>query len=91
MILKDINLIKSQLQQHKATHRKFTIEVAKQELLLTTIHVDLADLLRTSRLETNEKESEHHFLQALRKVARLENIKFLDTLAFPTYSFLLAS
>jgi len=30
MILKDINLIQSQLQQHKATHGKFTIEVAKQ-------------------------------------------------------------
>ena len=30
MILKEINLIQSQLQQHKATHGKFTIEVAKQ-------------------------------------------------------------
>ena len=56
----------------------FTIEVAKQELLLTTTHVNLADLLRTSRLGTNEKESEHHFLQALQKVARLENLTFLE-------------
>ena len=31
MILKDINLIQSQLQQHQAIHGKFTIEVAKQE------------------------------------------------------------
>jgi len=77
MILKDINLIQSQLQQHKATHGKFTIEVAKQELLLTTTHVNLADLLRTLRLGTNEKESEHHFLQAIQKVARLENLTFL--------------
>jgi len=28
--------------------------------------------------ETNEKESEHHFLQALQKVARLENLTFLE-------------
>jgi len=77
MILKDINLIQSQLQQHKVTHGKFTIEVAKQELLLTTTHVNLADLLRTSRLGTNEKKSEHHFLLAIQQVARLENLTFL--------------
>jgi len=40
MILKDIDLIQSQLQQHKATHGKFTIEVAKQELLLTETHIN---------------------------------------------------
>ena len=77
MILKDINLIQSQLQQHQATHGKFTIEVAKQELLLTETHVKLADLLRSSRLGTNQKESEHHYLQALQEVARLENLTFL--------------
>jgi len=77
MILKEINLIQSQLQQHKDTHGKFTIEVAKQELLLTETHVKLADLLRSSRLGTNQKESEHHYLQALQEVARLENLTFL--------------
>ena len=45
MILKDINLIQSDLQQHKATHGESTIEVAKPELLLTETHVNLADLL----------------------------------------------
>jgi len=78
MILKEINLIQSQLQQHKATHGKFIIEVAKQELLLTETHDKLADLLRSSRLGTNQKESEHHYLQALQKVARLENLTFLE-------------
>ena len=78
MILKDIDLIQSQLQQHKATHGKFTIEVAKQELLLNETHVKLADLLWSSRLGTNQKVSEHHYLQALQKVARLENLTFLE-------------
>jgi len=77
MILKEIDLIQSQLQQHKVTHGNFTIEVAKQELLLTETHVKLADLLRSSRLGTNQKESKHHYLQALQKVARLENLTFL--------------
>jgi len=77
MILKEINLIQSQLQQHKATHGKFTVEVAKQELLLTETHVKLADLLRASRLGTNQKESEHHYIQALQEVARLESLTFL--------------
>jgi len=45
MILKEFDPIQSQLQLHKATHGKFTIEVAKQELLLTETHVKLADLL----------------------------------------------
>ena len=45
MILKEFDPIQSQLQPHKATHGKFTIEVAKQELLLTETHVKLADLL----------------------------------------------
>jgi len=45
MTLKEINLIQSQLQQHKANHGKFTIEVARLELLSTETHVKLADLL----------------------------------------------
>jgi len=77
MILKEISLIQSQLQRHNVTHGKFTIEVAKQELLLTETHVKLADLLRSSRLGTNQKDSEHHYLKALQKVARLENLAFL--------------
>jgi len=78
MILKEIDLMQSQLQQHKVTHGNFTIEVAKQELLLTETHVKLADLLRSSRLGTNQKESEHPYLQALQKVARLESLIFLE-------------
>jgi len=77
MILKDINLIQSQLQQHQATHGKFTIEVAKQELLLTEKHVQLADLLRTSRLGMNQEELECHYQQALQEVTRLESLTFL--------------
>jgi len=65
MILKEINLIQSQLKQHKDTHGNFTIEVAKQELLSTETHVNIADLLRSSRLGTNQKESKYHYLQAL--------------------------
>jgi len=53
MILKEINLIQSQLQQHKANHGKFTIEVARLELLSTETHVRLADLLRSSGLGSN--------------------------------------
>jgi len=45
MILKEIHLIHSQLHQHKATHGKFTIEVARLELLSTETYVKLADLL----------------------------------------------
>jgi len=45
MTLKEINLIQSQLQQHKANHGKFTIEVARLELLSTETHIKLADLL----------------------------------------------
>jgi len=62
MILKEINLIQSQLKQHNDTHGKFTIEVAKQELLLIETHVKIADLLRSSRLGTNQKESKYHFI-----------------------------
>ena len=78
MILKEINLIQSQLKQQKDTHGKFTIEVAKQELLLTETRVKIADLFRSSRLGTNQKESEYHY-QALQRVARLESPTFLET------------
>ena len=78
MTLKEINLIQSQLQQHKATHGKFTIEVAKLELLSIETHVKFADLLRFSGLGTNQKDSEHHYLQALQEVARLEKLTFLE-------------
>jgi len=77
MTLKEINLIQSQLQQHNATHGKFTIEVARLELLSTETHVKLADLLRSSGLGTNQKDLEHHYLQALQEVARLEKLTFL--------------
>jgi len=43
-ILKEINLIQNQLKQHHDTHGRFTIEVAKQELLLIERHVKIADL-----------------------------------------------
>jgi len=75
--LKDINFIQSQLQQHQATHGQFTIEVAKQELLLNETHVKLADLLRTSKRGTNLEESEYHYRQALQEGARLESLIFL--------------
>jgi len=78
MILKEINLIQSQLQQHKANHGKFTIEVARLELLSTETHVRLADLLRSSGLGSNQKDSERHYLQALQEVARLEKLTFLE-------------
>jgi len=77
MTLKDINLIQSQLQQHQATHGQFTIEVAKQELLLNETHVKLADLLRTSKRGTNLEESEFHHRQALHGEVRLESLIFL--------------
>jgi len=78
MTHKEINLIQSQLQQHKANHGKFTIEVARLELLSTETHVKLADLLRTSGLGTNQKDSEHHYLQALQEATRLEKLTFLE-------------
>jgi len=77
MTLKEINLIQSQLQQHKGTYGKFTIEVAKLQLLSTETHVKIADLLQVSGLGTNQKDSEHHYLQALQEVARLEKLTFL--------------
>jgi len=40
MTLKEINLIQRQLQQHKANHGQFTIEVARLELLSTETHVN---------------------------------------------------
>ena len=75
MILKEI--IQSQLKQHNDTHGKFTVQVAKQELLLTETHVKIADLLRTSRLGTNQEQSEHHYIQALQRVAGLVSQTFL--------------
>ena len=75
MILKEI--IQSQLKQHHDTHGKFTVEVAKQELLLTEMHVKIADLLRTSRLGTSQEKSKHHYLQALQRAAGLESQTFL--------------
>jgi len=72
MTLKEINLIQSQLNQHKANHGKFTIQVARLELLSTETHVKLADLLRFLGLGTNQKDSEYQYLQALQSVARLE-------------------
>jgi len=77
MTLKEINLIQSQLNQHKANHGKFTIEVARLELLSTETHITLADLLRSSGLGTKQKGSEYQYLQALQRVARLEKLSFL--------------
>jgi len=77
MTLKETNFIHSQLNQHKANHGKFTIEVARLELLLTETHVKLADLLRSSGLGTNQKGSEYQYLQALQSVARLEQLSFI--------------
>ena len=45
MTLKEIHLIQSQLQQHKANHGQFTIQVARLELVSTETHVKLGDLL----------------------------------------------
>jgi len=78
MTLKEINLIQSQLQQHKANHGQFTIEVARLELLSTETHVKLGHLLRSSGLGINQKCSEEHYLQALQDIARLEKLTFLD-------------
>ena len=65
MTLKETNLIQSQLNQHKANHGKFTIEVARLELLLTETHVKLADLFRSSGLGIIQQGSEYQYLQAL--------------------------
>jgi len=77
MILKEINLSQSQLKQHQETHGMFTVEVAKLELLLTEMHIKIADLLRTSRNGTIQEQSEHHYIQALQRVARLVSQTFL--------------
>ena len=78
MTLKEINLIQSQLQQHKANHGQFTIEVARLELLSTETHVKLRDLLRSSGLGINQKGLKEHYLQALQDIVRLEKLTFLD-------------
>ena len=57
MILKDVHLIQHQLDQHKANHGQFTIEVARQELVLTETHVKLADILRSSGIGINQPGS----------------------------------
>ena len=77
MTLKEINLIQSQLQQHKANHGKITIEVARLELLSMETQVKLGDLLQSSGLGSNQKGSEYHYLQALQDIARLKKLTFL--------------
>ena len=77
-MLKEIHLIHSQLHQHKATHGKFTIEVAKLELLSTETCVKLADLLRAFGLGTTQQGAEYQCLQVLQSVSRLENLTFLQ-------------
>ena len=47
MILKDVQRIQHQLDKHRTNHGQFTIEVARQELVLTETHVKLADILRS--------------------------------------------
>jgi len=41
------------------------------------MNVKIVDLLRTSRLGSNQKKSKHHYLQALQRVAGLESQTFL--------------
>ena len=71
MILKQIIISQSQLKKHQETHGMFTVEVAKFEPLLTEMHIKNADLLRTSKNGTNHEQSEHHYRQALQRIARL--------------------
>ena len=78
MTLKDTYLIQSQLDQHKANHGKFTIEVARLELVLTETCVKLADLLRSSGIGINQQGSEDQYLQALQRVARLVTLTFIQ-------------
>jgi len=78
MTLKDTDLIQSQLNQHKANHGKFTIEVARLELVLTETHVKLADLFQSSGLEINQQGLEGQYLQALQRVARLETLTLIQ-------------
>jgi len=73
MILKEITSIKNQLRQHHDTHGRFTEEVAIQKLLLTELHIKMADLLRTSQLGTNQEQAQYHYTQALQSVAKLVN------------------
>jgi len=78
MTLKEAHLIQSQLDQHKANHGQFTIEVARLELVLTETHVKLADLLRSSGIGINQQGSEDQYLQALQRVARLVLLAFIQ-------------
>jgi len=78
MTLKDAHLIQSQLDQHKANHGQFTIEVARLELVLTETHGKLADLLRSSGIGINQQGSEDQYLQALQRVARLVTLTFIQ-------------
>jgi len=78
MTFKDTYLIQSQLDQHEANHGKFTIEVARLELVLTETHVKLADLLRSSGIGINQQGSEDQYLQALQRVARLVTLTFIQ-------------
>ena len=68
MIFKDVRLTQHQLDQHKANHGQFTIEVARLELVLTETHVKLADLFRSSGIGINQQDSEDQYLQALQGV-----------------------
>jgi len=77
MILKDVHLIQHQLDQHKANHGQFTIEVARLELVLTETHVKLADILRSSGIGINQQGSEDQYLQALQRIARLVTLTFI--------------
>jgi len=61
MIHKEITLIRRQIQEHKADHGQFTMEVARLELILTETHVKLGDLLRTSGRGINQQGSEEHY------------------------------
>ena len=78
MILKDVHLIQHQLDQHRTNHGQFTIEVARQELVLTETHVKLADILRSSGLGINQPASEDQYLQAFQRISRLVTLTFIQ-------------
>jgi hypothetical protein len=78
MILKDVHRIQHQLDQHRTNHGQFTIEVARQELVLTETHVKLADILRSSLLGRNQPASEDQYLQALQRISRLVTLTFIQ-------------
>jgi len=75
---KDVHLIQHHLDQHKANHGQFTIEVARLELVLTETHVKLVDILRSSGIGINQQSSEDQYLQALQRIARLVTLTFIQ-------------